>query len=337
MNSELYSNNNSPSIISDNISNFQINVSTQYKITYIITNILLILTYVISFVLFLIYKEVFSIFIFQNNNDFLMQTHLTSFMVCITIHLLIIIYTLLNAINQKDYDFRKQFFSDKYYVLPLQNLLFIISYVLGIVLNVVLENIEKNNINNTNILPDNLKINKIFSYIFLFIFFFIIICSYLNLRKSQRTVNLSYNSMISFMIQSAVNFSLGIYLFSYSVLYFSKINDIFQLETLETLTITFYVIYTIIGITLLANKDISFSIILIIILVGCICNSYETNNKDFEEKELITLYSCLGILILCMIYISIKYRRKIFRFKADEDLESFINNRFIHDRIDPTI
>ncbi len=306
MNPDLNSNYNGSSNRSDNISNFQIIESTKYKIINILSNLLLIITIIVSFIIFSIYKEQF--IIFRNNDfDYLMQTNIFFLMLCIVIQIFIILYTLYNAIKQKDMDFKKEFFSDKFFLFPLQNLLFISSYVYGIGLNFV--NIE--------------KYNSVY-FVFLFIFLFLIILSYITLLKGLKTINQSYNYRICFMVQSSINLSLSIYLFLYGLLI---LLDIYEFSAVEDFLILFYVIYTIIGITLLAKKDISFSIILIIILVGCICNIYESLLIEHFEKELITLYCCIGFIIICLLYVCIKHRKKIFGFKSDEDVESFLNKR----------
>lgn len=342
MNSELYSHNNSEynySVKSDNISNFNLNISLRYKLIYIVSNILLIITYIIAFVFLILFKERISILSF--NDFFFMQTHLTSFIICITIHIFILLYTLLNAWKQKDFDFKKQFYSDAYYFSPLQNFLFIVSYVLGIICNMFdyYDNESENSIlkKNENNEKNLFFVKNIFSFFFIFVFLALMIISLLNLRKNQRVVNLSYNSMICFLVQSAVSFSIATYLFLFSNLFILQINKIFENEILEIFTIAFYIVYTIIAITLMSKKEISYAVILVIIFIGCACNSYETELSEFKDKELITIFACMGITLFCILYMSVRYRKEIFAFKNDESIENFINNRLISDRIDPTI
>jgi len=324
MNGEFYSNSDGNSIKSDNISNFQIDQNPKYRIIYIISNILLIIVYIIAFIFLVLFREKITVLSFQEK--IYMQTHLTSFLVCIAIHIIILSYSLFNAIKQRDFDFKKQFYSDRCYSYPVQNFLFCITYILGVFLNVIKLDFPDFNIIN------------IFSIVFLVIYLILAVLSYFTYKKNRKVINLSYKSMVCIYIQSAVNFSLSSYFFFFTCLFIFKRNDFFSDETMESLTIAFYIVYTIIGIALLARKEISFSIILIIILVGCIYNSYESIYSEFKDKEIITLDSCLGVDTICFMIISFKYRKEIFSFKNDNAMEIFLNNRLIiSSSIDPTI
>ena len=143
--------------------------------------------------------------------------------------------------------------------------------------------------------------------------------------------------MICFLVQSAISFSIATYLFLFSVLFILQINKIFEKEILEIFTIAFYVIYTLIAITLLSKREISYAVILVIVFIGCACNSFDSELREFRDKELITLYSCIGTVLFCILYMSVRYRKEIFGFKKDENIESFLNHRLIDERIDPTI
>jgi hypothetical protein len=255
-----------------------------------------------------------------------MQTHLTSFIICIAIHIFILLYTLLNAWKQRDFDFKKQFYSDSHYFSPIQNFLFVFSYILGIISN----KIESERLHDDNVI-------KIFSIIFLFIFIALIIFSFLNLRKNQSVINLSYKSIICILVQSAISFSIATYSLLFSILFIFQIHKIFEDQVLEILTISFYILYTLIAITLLSKKEISYAIILVIIFIGCASNSYESELREFRDKELITLFVCIGTVLICILYMCVRYRKKIFGFTKDENIESLINNRFISGRNDPTI
>jgi len=264
-----------------------------------------------------------------------MQTHLISFLVCIAIHISILLYTLYNTWKQNDFDFKKQFFSDPCYYSPLQNLFFVLSYVLGIISN----RLDDENFYFRNDTSSYSVVIQIFSFVFIFIFLALMIFSFLILRKNQHVINLSYNSTICFLVQSAVCFSIATYLFLFSLLFIMQINKIFEDEILEIFTIVFYVIYTLVAITLLSKKELSFAGILVIVLIGCACNSYESRLRDFRDKELITLFTLIGTMLFCIIYMSVRYRKEIFLFKSnDDDYESFFNNKLVDSgRVDPTV
>lgn len=306
---------------SDDISNLRIKKSLCYKIFYITTNILLIITYIVAFLLFILMKKRIILLTFF---DFIfMQTNIICFLLCMTIHFFLIIFTLYNAFREKDYDFKKLFYSDKYYFLPLQNILFILNYACGILLNFIADREIKQAI-------------RLLKYFFVGFLFLLIFFSYANFRKNKKIINLSYISIVSFMVQAAVIFSLSLYLFLYSILFIFQSEEVIPTETIEILTVLFEIIYALISISLIAKKDIFFSIIYIIINIGCILNSYRNPNQDFQEIERITLYSCMGLIIFSIFYISFKYRKQIFKNKRDEDLENLIHHRSLN-RLDKTI
>lgn len=300
--------------LSDDITNLKIKKSKSYKILFMFSNILLIMIHLVAIIVFIILGK--RIMLLNFSEFYFMQTNLYCFVFSIIIQVIFNIITIYTAFREKDHDFKKQLYSDQYYCIPMQNFLLILNYSFGIALNFIDEKILKNAIG-------------ILKYIFIGFFLLLIFFSYANFRKNKNIINLSSISIICFQAQAAVIFSLSSYLFLFSLLFVFQTEENISIQIVEILIIIFYVMYTLTAIALLAKKDIFYCIIYLILNLGCLLNSYKNPNLGFQEREQITLFSCMGVILFSLIYIGIKYRQEIFnQTHINNDVESLINRRF---------
>lgn len=293
--------------MSDDISNFGINKSNTYKITYIITNIFLLFSFVSSFIILGMYKRNISIILYTEEEQ--MQTNIFCFAICLVIQIFILISFLSNSIIDKDFDFRKRFYSDDYYYLPCQNILYSLNLITGILYNFMYE--------------ENDEIRLPFDYAFLIINLFLMLLSLLIFRKNEDSINISFYSRVCFTFQCAINLSISTYLSLYSL--FRTLRNQFQIDEFESemLIIFLYCVYGLVAFVLLAKKDISFPFIMMLILSGCLINCYE-NKYEKDTDEIIALYIISSLVFLSTIYISFIHRKEIFKLEKSENENDLI-------------